>query len=165
MILSTDTHLGRYGIRSKIGAGGMGEVYRARALWSNITGNLVSGMTDRTIGAVLAAIVLGPFFGSVVATSGYAGLTILAFACFFAPLVVSLIADRRIILLALLPNPLLILTWLMVVGVQHPEEQHFGHQTISVILLFAILAIPSLLVSVPIYLIRRFLSKERPIGQ
>jgi 1,4-dihydroxy-2-naphthoate octaprenyltransferase len=122
-------------------------------------------MTDRTIGAVLAAIVLGPFFGSVVATSGYAGLTILAFACFFAPLVVSLIADRRIILLALLPNPLLSLTWLFVVGVQHPEEQHFGLQTtISVMLLFAILAIPSLLVSVPIYLIRRFLSKERTAG-
>ena len=119
-------------------------------------------MTERTIVAALAAIILGPFFGCVVATSGYAGFTVLWFACLFAPLVVSLIADRRIILLALLPNPLLILTWLIVGEIQHPEEQHFGIQTVSATFLFAI---PSLLISVPIYLIRRFLSKEHAAAE
>jgi len=119
-------------------------------------------MTERTIVAALAAIILGPFFGCVVATSGYAGFTVLWFACLFAPLVVSLIADRRIILLALLPNPLLILTWLIVGEIQHPEEQHFGIQTVSATFLFAI---PSLLISVPIYLIRRLRSKGRAAAE
>jgi MFS family permease len=115
-------------------------------------------MSERAIAAALGAIILGPFFGYLVASSGYAAFYLLSFACLFCPLVVSLIADQWIILLALLPNPLLILTWLIVGEIQHPNEQHFGIQTISATFLFAI---PSLLVSVPIYMLRRFLSKKR----
>jgi len=115
-------------------------------------------MSERTIVAALAAIILGPFFGYLVATSAFGALYILSFACVFCPLVVSLIADQRMILVALLPNPLLILTWLIIGEVQHPDEQHFGIQTISATFLFAL---PSLVISVPLHFVRRFLRKKR----
>src|SRR5262249_6121652 len=88
-------------------------------------------MSDRAIVAVLLAIVLGIFFGYLVATSNYAGIYLFFFACLFCPLVVSLIADQFTILLALIPNPLLIFTRLIIGEIQHPHEQHFGIQTIS----------------------------------
>jgi MFS family permease len=115
-------------------------------------------MSERTITAALIAIILGPFFGYLVATSGYAAYYVLPFACLFCPFVVSLIADQKIILLALMPNPLLILTWMIVVKMEHPDDKHFGIQTVSAIFLFAI---PALLVSAPIHFARRFLQKKR----
>src|SRR5262245_31154623 len=115
-------------------------------------------MSDRAIVAALLAIVLGIFFGYLVATSNYAGIYLFFFACLFCPLVVSLIADQFTILLALIPNPLLIFTWLIIGEIQHPDEQHFGIQTISAAFGFAI---PSLFVSVPVYFVRKMLMAKR----
>ena len=114
-------------------------------------------MSERTVTSALVAIILGPFFGYLVATSNYAAFYVLFFACVFCPLVVALVADQRTILLAMVPNPLLVFTWLIVGEIQHPDQKHFGIQTIAAALLFAI---PSLLVSVPVYFLRRFLSKK-----
>ena len=115
-------------------------------------------MTERTILAGLAALIVGPFFGYWVGTSVYGGVQLFFFACLFCPLLVSLIADRWVILLALIPNPLIVLTWLIVGEIRRPDEQHCGIQTISAVFLFAL---PSLLVSIPVYLVRRFLSRRR----
>lgn len=113
-------------------------------------------MTERTLAAALAGIILGVFFGYQVPNSNYAGIGVFFFACIFCPLVVALIADERAILLAMVPNPILVMTWLIVEEIQQPEVQHFGIQTIAAIFLFAI---PSLLVSVPVHLIRKVFRK------
>lgn len=87
---------------------------------------LGNDMSHRMITAAIAAVILGPIFGYSVYSSPFAGVYLLGFACLFCPLVVSLIANKKIILLALLPNPLLILTWLIVDEVQHPDLEHLG---------------------------------------
>jgi hypothetical protein len=104
--------------------------------------------------ALVAGIILGVYAGYFIATAGYGASYAIVFWCLFCPLVVCLITAEKTIWLAMVPNVLIWPTTSIVVQIQHPDERIKLLDIIGIVALTLILALISLLVSVPFQKIR-----------
>lgn len=116
-------------------------------------------MNARTLAAVSIGLILGAFAGHTVASGGYGAFGLLLFWIVIGTFIVCRVADHNIILTGMLPNVVMVIVLSSDLQIKHPAG--LSEVLLGFISWTALTTLLSLPVSVPIYLLRRYLNKVR----